>query len=451
MRSLPRGPQTPGRLPSLAKTAALAVTLALVAAAPAAADSIAYVKDGDMWLATPDGGRQQRITHTGIYSYVSQADTGEMIALAPDERLHKLSRTGKVLADFGTVVSDGMPQAGPVNRFHGPFEPQISPDGTKVAFEWVNDSYSEGTGCSEATVPPCYVYAQSQGVAISHSDRYTGPEAFGLMTGWIYPHWMSDDMLLRSYSGAIMNDDAVFTRVGAGLADTQLDPWFFDEWGYGVDDVELSRDLQTVVGIAGQSSEKLRVYRTLMHPFGAPNWDHTPFRDGNQPVAQPCYELGDPVGGKFEATSLSPDGRGLAYGVGDGIWVAPLDCGAPSTGRLAIPGGRFPDWGPADVPAVAPGTAGPTVRVAGAKLRSKLLVKVTAAGAGRVKAKVLLGRRAVGSRSAAVGASGRASLRVKLARAALRRRSAKLTVRVEFRPAGGGAVQRGSARVTLRR
>jgi hypothetical protein len=38
-----------------------------------------------------------------------------------------------------------------------------------------------------------------------------------------------------------VNDDAVFTTVGAGLADTQLVSWFFDESGYGVDDVELSR------------------------------------------------------------------------------------------------------------------------------------------------------------------------------------------------------------------
>ena len=105
-------------------------------------------------------------------------------------------------------------QAGPVNRFHGPFNPQISPDGTKVAYEWFNDSYDNDTGCSDTTVPPCYVYSQRQGVGISHADRYTGPEEFGLMTGWIYPSWVSGDTLLRSFSGAVMNDDAVFTRVG---------------------------------------------------------------------------------------------------------------------------------------------------------------------------------------------------------------------------------------------
>ena len=140
----------------------LAVLLTLVAAAPAAADSIAYVKDGDVWLATPDGSRQQRITHTGIYSYVSQADAGEMIALAPGERLHKLSRTGKVLADFATTVSDGAPQAGPVNRFHGPFNPEISPDGSKVAFEWFNDSYSDDTAARRRPSRPATSTARAR-------------------------------------------------------------------------------------------------------------------------------------------------------------------------------------------------------------------------------------------------------------------------------------------------
>ena len=155
------------------RLASVAAFLTLVIAAPASADSIAFIKGGDVWLATPDGARQQQVTRTGTYSYVSQADDGTMIALAPGERLHKLSRTGAVLADFTTYVSDG----GPVSRFQGPFNPEISPDGSKVAFEWFNDSYENAPGCSETTVPPCQVYTQRQGVGVSSSSGYTGPEA----------------------------------------------------------------------------------------------------------------------------------------------------------------------------------------------------------------------------------------------------------------------------------
>ncbi len=135
-----------------AHIAALAAAASLIAASPAAADSIACIKDGNVWLATPDGGRQVQMTTTGGYASVSQADDGTMIALAPGERLHKLSRTGAVLADFPTFVSDGAPTAGPVNEFHGPFAPEISPDGRLVAFEWFNETYDNGN--SPSCSPP---------------------------------------------------------------------------------------------------------------------------------------------------------------------------------------------------------------------------------------------------------------------------------------------------------
>ena len=241
-------------------------------------------------------------------------------------------------------------------------------------------------------MPPCYVYHQSQGVAISSADRYTGPEAYGLLTGWIYPQWTSNDTLLRSYSGATMNDDAVFTRVGPGLGDTQLDPWFYDDkQGYGVDDVELSHDLKTVVGIAGDSSERLRTYRTTTAPFGAPDWDHTPFTNKvNVPAAERCSEL---TGAQFESTSLAPDARGLAYGTKEGVWVTPLSgCQAGGAREAADPGGRFPDWGPAGLPAAA--AAKPSLRVARAA-RRKIVVKVRAGGPGAVKATAVVRGRKV--------------------------------------------------------
>ena len=55
----------------------VAALIALAVAAPAAsADSIAYVKNGDIWLSTSDGSRQYRVTTTGGYSDVSQAEKG---------------------------------------------------------------------------------------------------------------------------------------------------------------------------------------------------------------------------------------------------------------------------------------------------------------------------------------------------------------------------------------
>src|SRR6187455_2485629 len=108
--------------------AALAATLAL--AGTASADSISFLRGGDIWVASPDGAKQVQITHGGGYSYQSQADDGTFIALA-GRRLHRIDRNGKVLADFSTPVSEGEPSEDS-SYYMGPFDPEISPDGTKV-------------------------------------------------------------------------------------------------------------------------------------------------------------------------------------------------------------------------------------------------------------------------------------------------------------------------------
>jgi hypothetical protein len=250
----------------------------------------------------------------------------------------------------------------------------------------------------------------------------------------------------------VFTDDAVFTHLG----DNAVDPWFFDDQqGFGVDDVELSRDLQTVVGIAGQSSEKLRVYRTTMPPFGAPDWNHQPFYAGNQPVAQRCYELE----GKFESTTLAPSGRALAYGTAEGISVAsiPAGCAPGDRGTLLIAGGRFPDWGPADVPpasaftpspggAPQPGTAPPARPKLRMTVRRNGTVVLATGGAGRVSVTAKLKRRTLATARATVKASGRVTLRLKLPR-----KRGKATVTATFRPASGGAAQTARASLALRR
>ena len=44
------------------------------AAGPAAADSIVYVRDGNLHLTSPDGSRGYQVTYDGGYSSPSQAD-----------------------------------------------------------------------------------------------------------------------------------------------------------------------------------------------------------------------------------------------------------------------------------------------------------------------------------------------------------------------------------------
>jgi hypothetical protein len=419
-----------GRVVALA-----AVALSLVGAAPAAADSIAYIQDNDIWLATPDGARKQQVTRTGGYYYVSQADDGTMAALVGGEKIQKLSRTGQVLAEFATYVSDGSPVGGPVTQFHGPFDPEISPDGSKIAFEYFNDTYDAAPGCNELTVPPCYAYTQSQGVGITNSTAFTGVEAYGLLTGWVAPHWVSNDLLLRSSPGANLNDDAVFTPVGSQTNDH----WFYDpNQGLGVDDVELSRDLQTVVGIAGFSSEKLRVYRTTMSPFGAPDWDHTPFTNHeNVPVAEQCYELP----GKFLNTTLAPNSKAMAYSTAEGIHVAsiPDNCAPGGPGALVFPGAKHPDWGVADVPPAsafeqaAPAPAGarpPAARTLKLAVTRSGKVTVTVPGPGKVTVTAKRKARTVAKLSKTAKAAGKVTFRLRVrGKVTVTAKQARLTAR----------------------
>src|SRR5262247_3955313 len=130
------------RLNAAAAAAVLAIAMAF--ASIAHADSIAYVKDGNVFLSTSDGSRQFQVTTAGGYSDVSQADDGTMIALN-GVRLHRLSRQGQLLADFATPVSDTRPAGSRV--FFGPFDPAISPDGSKVAYTYYYMTQSQSPTC----------------------------------------------------------------------------------------------------------------------------------------------------------------------------------------------------------------------------------------------------------------------------------------------------------------
>jgi hypothetical protein len=53
----------------------------LVAASPAAADSILFVRDGNVWISTPDGTTERPLTAGGGFSSPSMADDGTIVAL----------------------------------------------------------------------------------------------------------------------------------------------------------------------------------------------------------------------------------------------------------------------------------------------------------------------------------------------------------------------------------
>ena len=110
--------------------------IVLACGAPtASADSIAYIT-GRQRLADHAGRRRassRSTTDRRLQRTSPRPTTARSIALN-GVRLHKLARDGAVLADFDTPVSDTRPAGS--KKFYGPFDPAISPDGTKVAYTY---------------------------------------------------------------------------------------------------------------------------------------------------------------------------------------------------------------------------------------------------------------------------------------------------------------------------
>src|SRR6476646_183707 len=211
--------------------------LALTIAAPAFADSIVYVKDGNVWLTSPDGAKQVQVTTDGGYESPSQADDGTIVALRAKQFV-RMDPTGKQLN--APVDGMGSPATNSSGTFYGPYEPRVSPDGTKIAYWFGQYSEYYSYGCS------CYLFHLESRSAVSASDHFTDPSTDGeTMKGITQPEWVSNDRLIAGYD-FWMN---LWTwRLGTGHGDTgaaaQWWAQFKDADGYNVEysDPALSPD-----------------------------------------------------------------------------------------------------------------------------------------------------------------------------------------------------------------
>ena len=310
----------------VAATAALACAAALVAVPQASADSISYIKDGNVWLSTPDGARQVQVTTAGGYTYASQADDGTIVALV-GQRLQKLSRAGQVLADFATPVTDPRTDG---KQFFGPFDPVVSPDGTRVAYGYYYQYYGFDPTCNYPV--GCIREQLHVGTGLTASDRITSWDEPGWshQTGWQHPAWIDNGTLMLSEPGAALNEDVILDVAGDGYQ--TITRWFADSSIKGLRDGEMTRQHTKLAFVGGENDANLRVYRMTGEPTALP---------------EACYEWSNPKGA-FASPTWSPDGTRLAFAQADGVYVAAVpDLGAACSigtdaGTLAIPGASAP-------------------------------------------------------------------------------------------------------------
>src|SRR3712207_1526563 len=195
----------------------LSLLLVLVLAAPAAADSIVYTKDGNAWTARPDGTGAVQLTTDGTatlpYEQTTQADDGTVLAVR-GSRLHRFDRAGRRLATFGSVLTD---KPGPINAY-GPWDARISPDGTKVAY-WlgiIGGWHDYGTNT---------YYSDPQSAVVYQSA--TDGAQLGATMFYEQPTWSPDSRRLLLWEPT--NGGVPQVAIGAVGADhNHVSGWFHD-------------------------------------------------------------------------------------------------------------------------------------------------------------------------------------------------------------------------------
>jgi hypothetical protein len=331
------------KIPVAVAVAVAALAGGISAEVARAAGSILYVKGGKLSVANPDSGARKRVPHAGRFDNPSQADNGT-IAAQRGINLYRLNRRGRQLNKPITTAFRTSPI---LPAFKGPFWPEISPDGQRIAYTYSFTAAHYDPACLCTRVSP------SLNTTYTWANRFTDrPErVFGLARMYGRASWIDNRSVVMAtvslfdFAGNVLDSLAVDPVGGAQDSYTR---WFSecdpcDSLAtlrlYRVEEPELTRQRDKLAVVSGDLGGGPDGTRMLI------------YRVGGLPPAlppSPCHVTG--ANGRFSSPTWSPDGRSLAWADARGIWVGRLGSigGATCelTRRLVVPGGSQPDWGP---------------------------------------------------------------------------------------------------------
>jgi hypothetical protein len=421
--------------------AVVACGLPLVTAGTAAADSIVFIKDKNVWVANPDGSAARAITTDGAQSEYwspSQADDGT-IAVAHRQGIELWNRDGTKIAELDPPArtdSVSHPVDGAVA------DVAISPDGKTIAFAYANYSCPVAADCTARETMGYMPTSGSKPASEYSGNIYLGDPSFYSNTETV------------AFGG--YNHQVNYHVIGPGTTDFH----WFDDWN--IVGHEASTDLN--------DGEMNRQHTKFAAMRGYGNTTHLVwYKMNGEPSVDPTMVCGTGKLAGIHGPSWAPNGDALAWGEPDGIWTIPStrliepDC-AKTQPTLTIPGGSEPDWGPADIgapkppektvkptdkdPEKTPGTNGGdggvqmlvTVELAKKLKLRGFTAAVTVPTAGKLVASAKVGKKVAYTGSATAKAGGEVKVKLKATKfgkklARKRKATAKLTL--TFTPAGG--------------
>jgi hypothetical protein len=310
------------------------LAVAAVAAAPAGADSLAFIKDNNVWLSKSDGSGRYQVTFDGTpgapYESPSQSDNGTAVAIreTPGQRrqIYRMTQSGGLL---NPPINTPAPGTGAIDA-------KVSPDGALVAY-WFATTVRD---------PICaFCVNATERALLSHADRFTGADELGTPNGGGRPSWLDNDTI----------------TLGAGSA-TQwyYTPGMLEEEAWFTDGLFTSSGLQTLLDaevaptgdrlavVRGNNQETIRFLEMTGPPPDAPT-----------PILGCWYKN---PSGRFVSPTWTSDGGQLAWQEDDGVWLGDpgdFSCPLPEP-ELIIPGASEPDFSPAAInPGPRPGCGNP--------------------------------------------------------------------------------------------
>lgn len=295
---------------------ALTVAAALACATPAAAESIVYLRDWNVWLANPDGTGQYQVTTDGRealpYLSPSQADDGT-IAVAQYDKIKLLRQNGTVIREFNPppLRNTYSHQVSGSAKYVA-----ISPDGTRIAYSFI--SFEDAK--AQATTG----FVAADGTPLP-GNLYNG-----------FPSWVTNTRSLTSGGfGAHVNihDQGQETEAR----------WLNDNVGE-LTDPEVNRQ-GTFIGLirraynpdTATNETSIVSYQIIGNVLtGTPD-----------PVPQARCIIGpEPT---LSDPSWSPNGQALVWGEAGNLWTIDRADTCAGQPRQLLAGGSAPDWGPAPV------------------------------------------------------------------------------------------------------